>query len=206
MVTNDTRNNLIVIALIVGIAGMTIFSMSTFANQMTTTGQKTEQVITETATDINATLSDLIKTIELQANVTAELAGLKAQELEVFEAGFDNLSTVVNEQLILTKDEREIQANNLALFLETFQNNSDTLVNATNIQTEKFIEVLQKSQNLTMKGQNLTLNTQNLTKNLTAEIEFLNKLLDQYRQANATIDAAFTPNTTRLLTNESVTG
>lgn len=178
MVTNDSRNNIIVMILIFVTAIMTVYSMTVFANQMISTGERTEKIVTNTAKDINVTLNRLISTIEIQANNTGQ-------------------------QLVLSKEEKALQEHNLKTFLGTFQNNSDALLNMTQHQTDEFVKTLQKSQNLTMKSQNISLDNQMVTKNLTEEVEFLNKILNSTYAYNASTgqsnnNVSFIPNTTRL--------
>jgi hypothetical protein len=158
MVSPDTRNNLIVLVLIVAICIIVGSFIVAFSNNLERTSER-GMVTVQTAAD-NVTAS------------TKEMTGLLDKQAVIFNEGFNNLSRVLNAQYNLTVEEREQQAKNLGVFLKAFTNQTNTMVGAIDDQKIAFVDTLKQSQNLTKVSQNLTKENQQISidnKNLTQE-------------------------------------
>lgn len=128
MVTTESRNNLMILILVIVVGIMVLYFMTTFAGTMEKTAQQSATVVNATAKNVTDTFSQVVN--------------------------------LITSQIKLQEEERDTNKQNLALFLGTFQNQSNTMVDAIHDlkntsasdrknQTSVFVDTLMKSQNLT---------------------------------------------------------
>ena len=149
MVSPDTRNNLIVLSLIMAISIIVGSFIITFANNLEKTSREGMLTVQKAADNVTVASNKLV--------------ALNLQELVILEAGYSNLSKVLNHQLNVTLEERETAQENLGLFFTAFENQTNSMVAAIDEQKEAFTQSLDESQELREIGQNISEVNQNIT-------------------------------------------
>lgn len=161
MVTNEGRNNIIALAYIGGFA---IVILTFFFNYVQQADKATDQVVLMVQKGVdNVTDSQFIQTETIR-----------------------NLSKAVNGQLLLMEEEKETTRQNLALFLESFRNQSLDAKKDRQNQTNTFIKEMRTLENITIEQSNLTRHEQQLDE---ARLALENKTAEKLDQLIAILSS-----------------
>jgi hypothetical protein len=90
MVSDEARNNTIVIALIITFAAVTVGGLWLFSNYMGNVARHSEQVVSDAAFNVT-------KSAEKTENATTQLVELKRQEVSMLASGMSNLTQAQND-------------------------------------------------------------------------------------------------------------
>lgn len=157
MVSPDTRNNLIVLTLIVAICIIVGSFIVAFSNNLERTSREGMQTVQVAADNVTSATKDMV--------------GLLDKQAAIFNDGFANLTMVLNKQYNLTVEDKEQQARNLGIFMDAFTNQTNTMVAAINEQKDVFVDTLEKSQNQTKETQQTSLGIKNVTEQRNALLQ-----------------------------------